>query len=123
MQELVEVKIKDNENVIEAVQNFMKEKEITLFVPIGAEGSIKNFAISVIGKTCGLQKDMTGRSYEIGSMSGKIHALKDGFLWDLSVVVRGNGTGPVHGALKDAFAAGPVSLTFRKINLSQIKVA
>lgn len=123
MQELVEVKINDNENVIQAVQNFMKEKGVVLFVPVEASGSIKNFAISVIGKTCGLQRDMTGRSYEIGSMSGKVHALTDGFLWDLSIVVRGNGTGPVHGVLKDAFAAGPLSLTFRKVNLAQIRVA
>ncbi|MCX6802224.1 MAG: DUF296 domain-containing protein [Candidatus Diapherotrites archaeon] len=123
MQELVEVKVNDNENVMQAVQKVMTEKDIRLFVPVEASGSIKNFAISVIGKTCSLQRDMTGRSYEIGSMSGKIHALTDGFLWDLSIIVRGNGTGPVHGTLKDAVAAGPVSLTFRKVNMAQIRIA
>ncbi|MEM0360585.1 MAG: DUF296 domain-containing protein [Candidatus Diapherotrites archaeon] len=123
MQELVEIKINDNENIIEAIQKTMREKQAMVFVPVTASGSIKNIAISMIGKTCQLHKDLSGKTYEISSVSGKIHALTDGFLWDLSIVVRGNGTGAIHGSLKAATAAGPVSFVFRNVNLAQIRVA
>lgn len=120
MVEFFVLKLKDNDNVIEGIHDFMRERDIELAVPVLAYGKIKDFEIVTLGKMRRLIKENSGNGFEVNAISGKIHVDSSGFYTNISVIVSRNGMDSAHGELRNAFVDEFLELKLRKINLKNI---
>lgn len=120
MEEYYTLKLKDNEDVIKAIHNFMAEKQIELAVPVFAYGKIKNFELITLGRSTNLFCDNSGTGYEVSAINGKIHRDRTGYYTNISVIVNKSCATTAHGLLKKALADGMLEIKFRSINLRNI---
>ncbi len=120
MAEFYVLKLKDNDNVIEGIHNFMRERDMKLAVPVMAYGKIKDFELVTLGKGRHLLKETSGNGFEINAISGKIHTDTDGYYTNIAVIVSRNGASSAHGELKSAIVDEFLELKLRKINLKSI---
>ena len=120
MAEFYVLKMKDNDNVIEGIHSFMRERDMKLAVPVMAYGKIKDFELLTLGKGRHLQKENAGSGFEVNAISGKIHTDQEGYYTNISVILSRNGVGSTHGTLKSALVDDFLELKLRKINLSKI---
>jgi len=114
------LKLKDNDNVIEGIHSFMREKEIKLAVPVLAHGKIKDFEIVTLSGLRRLMKENSGNGFEVNAISGKVHTDASGYYTNIAVIVSRNGLNSAHGELRSAFVDESLEVKLRKINLQKI---
>jgi len=117
------LKLKDNDDVVSEIHSFFQERRINSAVPVEVRGKIKNFGVVTLGKGRHLFRDDSGKGFEVSAISGKIHKDRTGFYTNISLVLAPNGSGSIHGVLKDAQVEDFLELKFRKLNLGKIIVA
>ena len=120
MAEFFVLKLKDNDNVIEGIHNFMRERDIKLAVPVLAYGKIKDFEVLTLGGMRRLVKENSGNGFEVNAISGKVHTDVSGYYTNISVIVSRSGMDSAHGELRNAFVDEFLELKMRKINLKNI---
>lgn len=120
MKEFFVLKLKDNDNVVEGIHNFMRERDIRLAVPVLANGKIKDFEMVTLGRMRRLVKENSGNGFEVNAISGKIHADSSGYYTNVSIIVSRGGMDSAHGELRNALVDEFLELKLRKINLKNI---
>jgi len=120
MEEYYTLKLKDNDDVIKAIHDFMAEKQIDLAIPVFAYGKIKNFEIITLGKYTNVFSDNSGTGYEVSAINGKIHRDRTGYYTNISVIINKSCATTAHGILRKALADELLEIKFRSINLRNI---
>ncbi len=115
------VRFDEGEDILEALEEFSKERDIEYANPIRVSGYITNISIVTTGMNAGMDKHNYKGPFRVNAISGKIQKAKQGgYRIDLNVAVSGIGVGSITGTLMQARAGEALEISVKKIDLSKM---
>ncbi|MCX6803827.1 MAG: DUF296 domain-containing protein [Candidatus Diapherotrites archaeon] len=110
----------DGEELFPALEQVIKENEITYGMVISGKGAIKDFDIISHGQKGTVEKINYKREFEVNALSGKVEFRNKEAKIKINALVSSSGFTPISGELLNGKAAGSLQIVIRKIDMKKM---
>lgn len=112
--------LEDGEEIFPALEQVIKENEITYGMVVSGKGAIKDFDIISHGQRGTVEKVNYRREFEVNALSGKVEFRSKQPRIKMNVLVSSSGFTPITGELLSGKAAGSLQIIVRKIDMKKM---
>ncbi|MFH0714599.1 MAG: PPC domain-containing DNA-binding protein [Candidatus Diapherotrites archaeon] len=114
------LKLKEDDDVLESVQEFCEKEGIKLGDFVSATGRMKDFEISAFSGQGGIENKSSTTPHEVVNVSGKVQKARGAFDISMKLSLARPGLSTMQGKLLKGRASGSLEIAIRNVNLGKI---